>query len=58
MDFDFNCFVRKHLSKEKKEFSRDAVEILLKLCWDEAINSEIKARKEREREEKHGPSYI
>jgi len=50
--------MKKHMPKDKQTFSRDAVEILLNLLWERAVEGEKADQKEREWEEKHGPRYI
>lgn len=50
--FQLERWIEKHLPANKKEYSRDAVEILLSLLWDEAQKAErsdVKAREESER---------
>ena len=36
----FETFKRKHLPSGKETFSRDFVELLLKLAWEEAFRSQ------------------
>jgi hypothetical protein len=50
-------WIEENLPEKKKEYSRDAVEILLKQVWDKAKGVEQSDAKEREREARYGPMF-
>jgi hypothetical protein len=58
MDWRLESFVDEHLPKNQKEFSRDAVIILMKMLWKEAKKAERANAAEEERERLHGPMFI
>jgi hypothetical protein len=49
-DWRLDSWIREHLPEEKEKYSRDAVEILLGLLWEEAM----KTGQQRERDEHLG----
>ena len=51
-DYQLDQFLKKYLG-EKKEFSRDFVELLLKLAWEEAKGVGVSEHKDREWSDKH-----
>jgi len=57
MSLRLDHWIEKNVPK-KDTISRDAVEILLKLVWEEAKKAEREARAEQEFEDKHGPRFI
>jgi hypothetical protein len=58
MDYRLQQFMAKYLPNGKETFSKDAVEILLGLLWEEAVAGEKCDQKEREWEEQHGPRFV
>lgn len=61
---DFNAWAKSALPSGKKEFTfnRDALEMLLRLAWQEGAKAAEGTRRanaaEDERERKHGPRFI
>ena len=58
MDWQLESFIDEHFPKDQKEFSRDAVIILMKLVWKKAKKAERANAAEEERERLHGPMFI
>jgi hypothetical protein len=57
-DWQKRSIIDRLVPKDKKEFSRDAVEILIGLALDKATETERHNRKIQECEDRHGPQYI
>lgn len=57
MDYKLQQFMKKYLPKGKETFSRDAVEILMGLLWEEAVKSE-KIEREIEQRRQDGREII
>jgi len=53
MDFRLEQWMKKMLPKDKQTFSRDAVEILLNLLWEEAKKAEQADEKQRKWDDMH-----
>lgn len=58
MDYRLQSFLREHLPADKKEFSRDMVELLIKLAWEQARESQRSDRAVQDEEDRYGPRYI
>lgn len=58
MDYRLKYWMDQNLPKEKKEYSRDAVEILLQMLWKEAKSAEKSDEDERHREDQYGPMFF
>jgi hypothetical protein len=57
MDYRLEQFMKKYLPKDKETFSRDAVELLMSLLWDEAREAK-KIEEEIERRRRDGREII
>lgn len=55
-DFEIERWIEKNVPK-KDTLSRDAVEILIKLAWKEAMESGVRGYKAHLEYEKHGDPY-
>ncbi len=53
-DYRLKSWIDNHLPADKKEYSRDAVEILLRLLWEEAKKAEANDSHHREMSERYG----
>lgn len=51
-DYKFEQFCKKHLGN-KETYSRDFVELVLKLAWDEAKGVGVQEKKDQEWSEQH-----